>query len=592
MLKRIIIPSVIILLSYGFWISSEFKEIAAGVAIFLFGMLSLEEGFKAFSGGLLEKALKASTNNIFKSIGFGCVITTIMQSSSLVSVLTISFLGAGLIELVQGIGIILGANIGTTSGAWLMAGFGLKVNISSYAMPMLVFGIFFIFQQNKSLKGLGYILTGLGFLFFGIHHMKEGFETLKNIVDLSSFHIDGFKGVVVFVGIGIVSTIIMQSSHATIVLIIAALSVGEVSYQNALALTIGANIGTTITAIIGSLSSNIDGKRLAGAHFIFNFITGIIAIIILNPMMYTVDIISSFLGISLDDFTLKLAVFDTLFKTMGVLIFFPFINMLTNILTRIMKDKKQINTNKNLEEILYLNEAVLELPSTAIASITNEIKHLYTIAFKIIANGLILKQRNILSNMELDEVISDEYIKEEVDVNREYLLRVKDISGAILDFSTKAQLNMEQENIKEIYKLKLANREIVSAIKSTQQLCKNMKIYTKSQNHYIKNEYNLIRKNMIVLLRTIDMLSKEKDLQTSFKLIKNAKVQAEKNDLFANGVLDNLIRESLIPNDIAISLMNDSSHAYDICQHLINSAQILFVNPIHIYEEALDMLEI
>ena len=183
MLKKILLPLILVILAYGFWISSDFKEIAAGVAIFLFGMLTLEEGFKAFSGGILEKILEKSTNKLHKSISFGFIATAIMQSSSLVSVLTISFLGAGLIGLTQGVGIILGANIGTTTGAWLMAGFGLKIHIASYAMPMLAFGIILIFQKSKTLKGIGYVLSGLGFLFLGIHYMKEGFEAFKDTVD-------------------------------------------------------------------------------------------------------------------------------------------------------------------------------------------------------------------------------------------------------------------------------------------------------------------------------------------------------------------------------------------------------------------------
>ena len=332
MIKRLFLPAIFIVLSYGFWISPEFKTISAGVAIFLFGMVSLEEGFRAFSGGILEKVLKKSTDRLYKSIGFGFVTTALMQSSSLVSVLTISFLGAGLIGLYEGIGIIFGANIGTTTGAWLMAGFGLKVKISAYAMPMLVFGVLLIFQKTKTLKGLGYILTGLGFLFLGIHYMKEGFETYKDGVNLAAYAVGGLKGIFIYIGIGIIATIIMQSSHATIVLIIAALSVGQITYENALALTIGANIGTTITAIIGSLSSNIDGKRLAGAHLIFNVTTGLVAVFIMDGMITTVDMISSYIGIANDNYTLKLAVFDTLFKVMGVVLFVPFMNKLVEFL--------------------------------------------------------------------------------------------------------------------------------------------------------------------------------------------------------------------------------------------------------------------
>ncbi|MES9843942.1 MAG: Na/Pi symporter, partial [Candidatus Sedimenticola sp. 6PFRAG5] len=127
MIRKILLPTILLILAYGFWISPNFKEISAGVAIFLFGMLFLEEGFKAFTGGLLERLLRKTTNSTWKSLSFGVISTTIMQSSSLVSVITISFLSAGLIGLAAGIGIIFGANLGTTTGAWLIAGFGLKV---------------------------------------------------------------------------------------------------------------------------------------------------------------------------------------------------------------------------------------------------------------------------------------------------------------------------------------------------------------------------------------------------------------------------------------------------------------------------------
>ena len=144
MFRKIILPTIFLLLAYGFWHSTEFKTVTAGVAIFLFGMLSLEEGFKTFTGGTLEKILKKSTNSVAKSMAFGVLTTTVMQSSSLVSVITISFLSAGLLELASAIGIIFGANLGTTTGAWLVAGFGLKVNLSAYAMPMLVFGVILV----------------------------------------------------------------------------------------------------------------------------------------------------------------------------------------------------------------------------------------------------------------------------------------------------------------------------------------------------------------------------------------------------------------------------------------------------------------
>jgi phosphate:Na+ symporter len=236
MLKKILLPTILLILAYGFWVSPDFKEIAAGVSIFLFGMLFLEDGFKAFTGGVLEKLLQKTTDKTWKSLLFGVVSTSIMQSSSLVSVITISFISAGLVTLVAGIGIIFGANIGTTTGAWLVAAFGLKVKISAYAMPMLVFGIVLSFQKSKYLKGAGAVLAGLGFLFLGIHYMKEGFEAFKDSFDLASLAVAGYPGLFLFAAIGAAATVVMQSSHATLVLILTALAASQITYDNGLAL--------------------------------------------------------------------------------------------------------------------------------------------------------------------------------------------------------------------------------------------------------------------------------------------------------------------------------------------------------------------
>jgi len=576
MLRRIFLPSILIVLTYGFWISPDFKEISAGVAIFLFGMLTLEEGFKAFSGGTLEKILEKSTDKLHKSIGFGFVATAIMQSSSLVSVLTISFIGAGLIGLTQGIGIILGANIGTTTGAWLMAGFGLKVKISAYAMPMLVFGVILIFQKAKTLKGIGYILAGLGFLFLGIHYMKEGFEAFKDTIDLASFAVDGFKGLMIFIGIGVLATVVMQSSHATIVLILAALSVGQITYENALALTIGANIGTTITAVIGSLSSNIDGKRLAGAHFIFNVITAVVAVIFMDQIISLVAVISDSIGISSDNHTLRLAVFDSFFKIMGVLIFIPFVDKLVNFLQTTIKPGKK--EEDEFEGVKYLNDSVLELPATSMASLIKETKHLYANAFEIITHGLNLKRSNIISDMSLDDVIKDSYSKETIDIDDFYNHRIKGIYGEIIDFSTKAQSHMEPEDIESLYKIKLANRDIVEAVKDTKHLQKNLIKYDKTSNQHIKEQYDNIKIDLAELLRNIDLISKMKEEDEIILLLSKAKVHMQRYDILANGTLDRLIRNDLVTNEMATSLMNDSAYAYNISKHFIAMAEVIFID--------------
>ncbi len=577
MFKKLLLPVFLLLLCYGFWASTNFTEISAGVVIFLFGMLALKNGFEAFSGGVLEKILKFSTSNLLKSISFGFVTTTLMQSSALVAILAISFLGAGLIELTQGIGIIYGANIGTTTGAWLMAGIGLKIKLSAYAMPMIVFGAVFMFQKSKSLKGLGYILAGIGFLFLGIHYMMDGFKYLKETIDLSSFGVSGFKGLMIFIGVGIIATIAMQSSHATIMLVIAALAVGQVSYENAIAITIGANIGTTVTAILGSLTSNVSGKRLAGAHFVFNVATAVIGVAFLSPIISFVDFLSDFLGIASDNYALRLAVFDTFFKTMGVVVMMPFTNKLVWFLQSYIKPSNAKNSPLHVENPRYINDSALELSATAYLAIIKESNHLYDNTFEIISHGLNVKRQNIISTMDLDEVISEQYRENMINIDELYKLKIKNIYSKIIEFSTKAQFNMPQSYIKNIYKIKLANRDMVEAIKDTKHLQKNLKIYLKSDNAAIKEEYNKIRKKLIKLLRDINTIATTEEEEVIVLLLARVRECKKEHDIISDGTLDHLIRNNLISNKMATSLMNDSAYARNISAKLVSMAESLFV---------------
>ena len=432
MLKKIFIPTILAILSYGFWISPDFKQIAAGVSIFLFGMLFLKEGFKAFTGGVLEQVLARTTRTLPRSIGFGIVSTTIMQSSSLVSVITISFISAGLITLAAGLGIIFGANIGTTTGAWLVAGFGLKVQISAYAMPMLVFGIVLTLQESKALKGIGLALAGLGFLFLGIHHMKEGFDAFRGQIDLAQFAMDGYPGLLLFAFIGVAATVVMQSSHATLVLIITSLAVGQITYDNALALAIGANIGTTLTAIIGSMSANVQGRRLAGAH-LFNVVTGVVAIVFISQLVGAVDWVSAAVGIGVDDYTLKLAVFHTIFNMIGVIVMVPFVGQLVVFLERPLPEPSTSSVAP-----LYLNDAAFEFPDTVLASVRQETWHLFECAIGLMCHGINMTREMVLDSEDLHKTIDADKEVLKFDLDQMYETQVKQLYGSILQFITKA----------------------------------------------------------------------------------------------------------------------------------------------------------
>jgi phosphate:Na+ symporter len=572
MLRKILLPVIFAILAYGFWISPDVKDIAAGVAIFLFGMLFLEQGFKAFTGGTLENLLKRTTDKLWKSLSFGVITTTLMQSSSLVSVITISFLSAGLIGLSAGIGIIFGANLGTTTGAWLIAGFGLKVKISAFAMPMLVFGIILVFQSSKALKGAGYILAGLGFLFLGIHYMKEGFEAFKVTIDLSAYAIPGLRGLLIFALLGIIATVIMQSSHATLVLIITALAAGQITYENALALSIGANVGTTITAILGAMGSNVEGRRLAGAHLVFNLVTGIVAITFIDQFLATVNFFSEKAGIANDDYTLKLAVFHTLFNLAGIIIMLPFISPLVKLLELVLKPKK-----RKVSEPRYLNDSVLEMPDTAIEAIKKEIRHLFDNAFDVIAYALNYNPDTLRSDVSPDELnrLPDKVHK--IDIDALYDRKIKFLYSEINAFISRVQTGTSAEQNEELYRLRMASRDIVESVKAVKHLQKNMVRYLASPNAEIRDQYRNIRSQLGTLMHEISRIEESEDPDLMMLSLDNLKVSMRRNDVLTTGVIDEKIRQRLITAEMATSLMNDNAYAINMADNLVEMAGVLFL---------------
>lgn len=573
MLKKILLPVIFATLGYGFWISPDFKEIAAGVAIFLFGMLFLEEGFRAFTGGILEKLLKSSTDRLWKSLSFGIVTTTIMQSSSLVSVITISFISAGLITLVAGIGIIFGANIGTTTGAWLIAGLGLKVKISAYAMPMLVFGIVLAFQKSKYLKGVGSVLAGLGFLFLGIHYMKEGFEAFRDSFDLASYAVEGYAGLFLFAGVGTLATVVMQSSHATLVLILTALAANQITYENGLALAIGANVGTTITAIIGSLSANVEGKRLAGAHLIFNMITGIIAIVFISQFVAAVDYVSENVGISADNFTLKLAVFHTLFNLVGVIVMVPFINPLANYLCKIFAAPAVDEA-----EPRYLSDAAIEFPDTVLESVRKETLHLFDTAFELMAHGMNLHRTQILESKDLKKTIDEDREIFELDLDALYSSKVKVLYSAIVDFISRSQAHLPSVFSESLFRFRQAAADIVESVKDVKHLRKNITTYMVSDNEHIRAEYNKIRYRLATILREIYRLRDADEEQLESLNLDEFKVEIERSLNELNESLNQMLLDERISPSMATSLLNDNSYAEDISWNLLNSAQAMLAS--------------
>ena len=573
-LKGALYSLFLLFIAFFLYLNSDAKVIIAGIAIFLIGMIFMEDGFKSFSGGFLEKVLKSTTSSLTSSIFSGFLATSIVQSSSLISIIVISFLSAELISLSGAIGVIFGSNIGTTTTAWIVSTFGIKIKIAKLAMPMLIFGVIFLFNKNKTLKGLGNILIGLGFVFLGISFMKDGFEALKSGIDLASFAIDGYLGVLIYIAIGAAATVIIQSSSATMALIITALATGQILYFNALALAIGANIGTTVTAVLGSLASNADGKRLAVAHFIFNAITAIVATIFIYQLANLVKYLSTFIGIDSNDYAMQLALFHTIFNILGVLLLIFFVPKLVKFLNSLFIE------NKAKSKAKYLDTTVITVPEVSLLALQKELVHLYDNATEALSHALSLHRHTYIGmNEDINKVVKSSVTQIDINLDDFYKYKIKPLYAEIINYATLAQDNMPS-NTKQhrVYEFKIASRDIVEIIKEVKELQKNINKILKSNNLYAIDEYNFLREHIAKVLDEIHNIKNIEDDFQTISILDELDNNLDKIDAITSGRIDSLIKEKKLEAKIATSIINDSFIAFDISKKLIEIATILWID--------------
>lgn len=572
MLKSVAIPFFLILLGYVVIADENFTVILSGIAIFIIGMFFMQDGFKQLSGGILEKLLEKFTSNTLYAIATGFLSTSVVQSSTIITLIVVSFLSAELLTLVQAVGIVFGSNVGSTTTAWIVSSLGVDVKISTYAFPMLVFGVVLRFFKSNGVKGSGNVLLGLGFIFLGISYMKDGFDIMKNSIDLASYAMEGYLGIIVYILIGILITVVIQSSAATLAIVITALNADSITYVNAIALAIGANVGTTLTTILASFASNENGKRVALIHFLFNLISATFITILIYQFIDLTDFIAPFLGVSDNNYGMKLALFHTIFSVTGVILLTPAISLLVKLSEKLIQ-KKVSSASKPK----YLNKSVLSNPDASLAALRKEIINLYENCQKAMLHALNIHTTG-LTRETLKVQLAKELTIIDTDIDEIYQKNLKALYSEIVKFSSFAQENMFDFQHKKVDELKRAAVLLVEVLRDTRDIQKNVNFYLKSKNEYIKEEYNILRKElaeMLIDINTLSMLENDSDQLTQFELIKT---ELAHNDLASSEELDTLIREDKIKATMATSYMNDSATGYSIQKKLVKVANILFLN--------------
>lgn len=570
MVKKIFFPLLFLVLAYFVFSYENAKIIVAGVAIFLVGMFFLDEGFKLFSGGFLEHILEKFTNTLPKAIGSGFIITSVIQSSSLTSVILISFLATELIGLTEAIGVILGSSLGSSTTAWLIATLGLKIKISHYAMPIIIFGIFFRFSKEEKYKGLGNILLGLGFIFLGISYMVNGFSSLKDNIDLSVYALEGYFGMFVYSILGGIMTFVVQSSSASIAIILTALASMQIVYINALSTVIGGKIGSTATTVLGSVSSNANGKRLALAQFILNLTAAVFATVFIYPIIYLIDFIAQYFSVAADNYVIKLTMFQTIFNIVAVVILIPFIPLMVKKLQKLFIPKI-----KSWAKPQYLNDEVIQIPKTAIINLRKENKNFYYNLLKSIKHQLKINDNDLHFNHHGNNTNSTQNIK----IDKIYKKNLKLLHDHIMQFSLMAEKNMNEKDSQVVNLLKSATIQMNKLLKNIKNLEKNLENNQKNKDKYVTTEYEIIKDLMMMVFRELKYIRQNHNLDDIDRMhkIKALKQKLNSFENIRNIRIDKLINSKKINASVATNLIYDLSFTIFICNRLIDITMILWV---------------
>ncbi|WP_421872781.1 Na/Pi cotransporter family protein [Marinoscillum sp.] len=413
----------------------DLLNLFGSLAFFIYGMKIMSEAIQRVAGSKMRQILSSMTSNRFKGVLTGFIITGLVQSSSATTVLVVSFVNAGLLSLVESIGVIMGANIGTTITAWLISIIGFKVKIDAYALIIIAFSFPLLFFSRDRIKTWGEVFIGFALLFMGLAYLKDAVPDLKSnpeiLAFLSEYSNMGFLSTILFVAIGTLITVVVQSSSAAMALTLVMANNGWIPFELAAAMVLGENIGTTITANLAALVGNVHAKRAAFAHFIFNVFGVLWIILLMGPFL---SLISSYVSYQTgfspetnpEAIPVALSVFHTAFNVINTLLLIWFVKFIASIVIKAIKTKGDEDDDFKLEYIgtglLNTAELSLEEAQKETALFGKTIIKMSSVMKELLDEPKKKRQKKLLKKMRKYEENTDQ-LEEEI---TKYLSRVSD----------------------------------------------------------------------------------------------------------------------------------------------------------------------
>jgi phosphate:Na+ symporter len=547
--------------------STEFNllELLAGIGIFLFGMHQMEGALKQLSGGTFRKLLRRFTENWFRSVLTGTLATVVLQSSTAVSLMVLAFAGAGVLGMESAIGVVIGSNLGTALSSWIVATLGFKMKIELLALPFIGAGGLgsIVFSASSRGGNICKFLVGFGLLFLGLAYMKTSIESMANHYDLAA--LQNYPGFV-YILIGFVLTAIIQSSSATIAIILSAIHSGVIAFPMAAYMVIGMNLGSTLTILIGSLGSITIKKRIAVSNLLFYVVTAIVVVILFPFLMY---LIQETFRLENDPIT-GIALFHTLFNLMGVIIFLPLIGFFTKLIVRIVKEKQVTLTH-------YLHTLKPDVTEAGIEALRNEIRHLIVEVIRYHLRLLKLTRREpFLSFLKKEEPA----IAKDVSPEEQYQ-NIKLLEAEIYTFASGLQRHeLNDEDARELNKLLHSARNAVASAKILKDVQHNLQEAEASDNKEVEKLIVHFKEKWASIHQEFVHLLEEKETSTNISIIHGLTLKNREDDVAFTQLITNVIASQKISRaDIPTQITLNRALNMSVVQMIHALQGLLFTEP-------------
>lgn len=472
-----------------------------GIGLFLVGMMLLSDGLVAFAGGSLKRALVHFTGTPYKAFVSGTLATVMVQSSTATAVTMIGFVSAGLITFSQAIGVLIGASLGNTATGWIVAEFGLKINLGFYTLAFIGIGALLKLLGRGRWAELGMAMAGFGLLFHGLSVLQQSMVGLSGVFSLAELPAGGYGARIMIMLIGLAMTAILQSSTAAIATTLTALHTETINFDQAAALVVGAAIGTTMTGALVAIGATIYAKRTALAYVLFNLTAGLIAILLLPAFFSLIQILRQYAG--LEPGATSLAAFHTLFIAVGVVLFLPLTARFALMVERLLPDRGDGMVQRLDDSLLNIPAVALEASQRAVEQLADRLLNVYSKIFSMsestdLENELVQTRQSLdhtfdfVTRVQLpqeDHALCAQRIAQlhAIDHLLRLTNRLKDIASAGVDFAHPVY-NLALQNSRGMTSLvrkALAENTLASSLEEIEREAKNLATLSRQVRHEI-----------------------------------------------------------------------------------------------------------